>query len=131
VNNPFYEMFSSEIYHNFQTACKQKTLLAAAGSELYPSTNWPPVNGGQNSILDWVFKLNLSPNERKKQQKIIFTRFSSWNSEKQGYLSWIFFKIKLHVWCLCYKATSIVSLWSYILCLVPTMLRWHACLDFW
>ena len=32
---------------------------------LYPSTNWPPVNGGQNSIGNWVFKRNLFPNEKK------------------------------------------------------------------
>jgi hypothetical protein len=63
-------------------------------SGLYPSTNWPPVNRGQNSILDWIFKLNLSPNKKKKQQKIIFTCFSFWKSAKQGYLSWVFFKIK-------------------------------------
>ena len=73
----------------------------------YLSTNWPPVNGGQNSILNWVFKLNLSPNKEKKQQQIIFTCFSFWNSEKQGYLSWFSFQIKRHVY-VNYKATSSV-----------------------
>ena len=47
-------------------------------ARLYPSTNWTLVNGGQYSILDWVFKLNLSPIEKKKQQKIVFTRVSFW-----------------------------------------------------
>ena len=28
-------------------------------SWVYSSTNWPPFTGGQNSILNWVLKLNL------------------------------------------------------------------------
>ena len=35
-------------------------------SGVYSSTNWPPLSGGQNSILNWVLKLNpLNQNEKK------------------------------------------------------------------
>jgi hypothetical protein len=105
---------------------KNKTIdgnfMSTAG--LYPSTNWPPVNGGQNSILDWVFKLNLSPNEKKKNNKKSFSRALVFGIPRNRVI-WAGFFFQNKRTCLCYKATSIV----YILCLVPTRLRWHARLD--
>ena len=35
---------------------------------VYSSTNWPPFTGGQNSILNWVLKLNPS-NQKIKSNK--------------------------------------------------------------
>ena len=37
-----------------------------AYSGVYSSNNWSPLNGGQNSILNWVLKLNpLNQNNKK------------------------------------------------------------------
>ena len=58
-------------------------------SEVYPSTNLPPFTRGQNSILNWVLKLNPLNLEIKKFKTV----YTAWRE-----LYSFFFTFRSHQW---------------------------------
>ena len=52
----FLKLFHSEGRYSIKK--QQATVAKLMSTGVYSNTNWPPFTGGENSILNWVLKLN-------------------------------------------------------------------------